>query len=200
MGRWRMMSDLDVLRELINEKALVPLVDAHYGKKTVVLDETGNQGEIQYSIRIKGIPNDAVVVKTNMFPSPRNIFACRKGECNRSDYVVVANSEAGAFIVHIEMKKGRKLAHDIIDQLKGAECFISYCRAIVCRFWQRPHFLDQYENRFVAFREVQTSKSRTRESRAPVLHDVPERMLRISDVRNGREITFRRLIQGGSHN
>ena len=68
------MSDLDVLRELINRRALVLLEETHFGKKAVVLSEPDNQGGIQYSIKIKEIPDDAVVVKTDMFSSPRHIF------------------------------------------------------------------------------------------------------------------------------
>ena len=195
-----MMSDLDVLQELINEQALAPLVETHYGKKAVVLSESGKHGEIQYSIKIKGMPNDAVVIKTDMFPSPKKIFTNQKGECKRADYVIVANLETEGFIVHIEMKKDRVDAAEIINQLKGSECFISYCRSIVHRFWQRSNFLDQYESRFVSFRKIRTRKSRTRKkSRSTELHDDPERMLRISDVKDGGEVHFRRLIQVGSH-
>ena len=195
-----MMSELDVLRELINEQALVPLVEAHREKKTVVLSESGNQDGIQYSITIKEVPNDAVVVKTDMFPSPQNIFRCQNGECKRADYVIVANSERGGFIVHIEMKRGRGNAGEIVDQLKGSECFISYCRSIVHRFWQQSNFLDLYENRFVTFRRIGASKFRTRQSRSTELNDDPEKMLKISDVKNGKEVHFRRLIQRGFHN
>ena len=128
------MSDLDVLQELIYEGALIPLMETPYGGKIVVLGESDSQGGIQYSIKIKGIPDDSVVVKTDMFPSPRGIFSCQRGECKRADYVIVTNSETDNFIVHVEMKKGEGNASEMINQLKGSECFIAYCRAIVCRF------------------------------------------------------------------
>lgn len=73
------MSDLDVLKELINKKALVQLEETSYGKKTVTLGESGSQGQIQYSIKIKGIPDDAIVVKTDVFSSPESIFCVSKG-------------------------------------------------------------------------------------------------------------------------
>ena len=195
-----MMSDLDVLQELINEEALVPLEKTYYGKKTVVLGEYDQQGRFRYSIRIKGVPSDAVVVKTDNFPPPKGIFACRNGECKRADYVIIADSEIGNFIIHIEMKKNIDNAGDIINQLKGSECFISYCQSIVHRFWQRSDFLDPYESRFVSFRKIRTGKAPTREeSRSTELHDAPEKMFRISDVKDGGKVHFRRLIQGGSH-
>ena len=193
-----MTSDLDVLRELINEQALVPLEETHYGKKTVILGEFGNRDESQYSIKIKGVPNDAVVVKTDMFPSPSNIFTCLRGECKRADYVIIANSETRGFIVYIEMKGGSGNATEIVNQLKGSECFISYCRSIVHKFWKRSNFLDPYESRFVAFRRIRIRKSRTRERHSTELHDDPERVFTISDVGNGGDVYFGKLIQGGS--
>ena len=200
-----MMSDLDVLKELIKDQALV-LPDeetdeeTHCGKKTVVLSESGSQGRTEYEIKIKEVPNDAIVIKTDIFPSPQNIFRCHNGECKRADYVIVTNSKTESFIVYIEMKKSKGYADEIKKQLKGSECFISYCQSIVDRFWQRSHFLDLYQGRFVSFRKIRIRKSLTRKRIRPAeLNDDPERMLRISDVRNGGEVYFGRLIQDSSH-
>ena len=98
-------------------------METPYGGRIVVLGESGSQGGMQYSIKIKGIPDNSVVVKTDMFPSPEGIFSCRRGECKRADYVIVTNSETDNFIVHVEMKKGEGNAGEIIDQLKGSKCF-----------------------------------------------------------------------------
>lgn len=192
------MSDLDILNELINEKALVQLEETSYGKKTVTLSEFSRQGQIQYSIKIKGIPDNTIVIKTDIFSSPESIFACQRGECKRADYVIITNSETANFIIYVEMKEGKGNACEIINQLKGSECFISYCRTIVFKFWQESRFLDQYENRFVTFRRIRIRKSQTRKRTPSVLHDVPDEMLKISDVRNGGEVHFRKLIQGSS--
>lgn len=193
------MSDLDVLQELINERALVPLEETPYGgKKTVDLVERDRQGNILYSIKIKGIPNDTIVVKTDRFTSPETIFACLRGECKRADYVIIANSDTANFIIYVEMKRGRGNMGEIIDQLKGSECFISYCRMIVCKFWQQSRFLDQYENRFVTFRRIGIRKSQTRKRSPSILHDVPDKMLKISTIGNGGEVHFSKLIQGDS--
>ena len=192
------MSDIDVLQELIDKQALVPLEETPCGKKAVDLVERDIRGKILYSIKIKGVPNDTVVVKTDKFSSPEEIFACLKGECKRADYVIIANSGKANFIIYVELKKGRGNIGKIINQLKGSECFISYCRAIVCKFWQQSDFLDQYENRFVTFRRIGNRKFKTRINPLSVLHDTPERMLRISDVNDREEVPFRRLIQGSS--
>lgn len=189
-----MTSDLDVLRELIHEKALARLEGPDHGKRVAVLEEGGDSG--RYSIRIKGIPKDAVVIKTDAFPAPKGIFKCRRGECKRADYVIAASSGKNSYVVYVEMKKGRGNLRDIVDQLKGSECFVSYCRAIVCRFWNRPNFLSSCESRFVSITKIGISKSRTREPRYPGRHDTPESMLKLDNIKDGGGVHFSRLING----
>ena len=189
-----MTSDLDVLRELIHEKALARLEGPDHGKRVAVLEEGGDSG--RYSIRIKGIPNDAVVIKTDAFPAPKSIFKCRRGECKRADYVIVASSGKKSYVVYVEMKKGKGNQPDIVAQLKGSECFLSYCRAIACRFWSRPNFLDPCESRFVSITRIEVPKTRTRERRHAGRHDKPESMLKIDYVGDGGVLPLRKLIHG----
>lgn len=174
------MSDLAILHELIRREARVSLTTTSYGKRTAALKESAPQGDVQYSVEIKGIPNDAIVIKTDMFPAPDSIFTCQKGECKRADYVIVAYSDKGNFILHIEMKKGRGKLRDIVDQLKGSACFLSYCRDIGRRFWQQPDFLGSgYKHRFVTIREIRTDRRPTVEKPQSGLHDSPENPLKI---------------------
>lgn len=174
------MPDLAVLYELVKEEAQVPLTTTSYGKQTVVLQESTPRGDIQYSIEIRGVPNDAIVIKTDRFPAPDRIFTCQRGECKRADYVIVAYSDKGNFILHIEMKKGRGRFRDIVDQLKGSACFLSYCRDIGRRFWQQPDFLGSgYKHRFVTIREIGTDRRPTVEKPQSGLHDSPENPLKI---------------------
>lgn len=189
-----MTSDLDVLRELIHEDALVRLEGPDHGRGVAALEEADDPD--RYSIRIKGVPNDAVVIKTDAFPAPKSIFKCGRGECKRADYVIVASSGKKSYVVYVEMKKGKANPRDIVDQLKGSECFVSYCRAIVCRFWSRPDFLGPCESRFVSITKIGISKSRTRKRRRAGRHDAPESMLKIDDIRDGGEVHFSKLING----
>ena len=193
-----MTSDLDVLRELINEDALVKLEKTRYGGNVAELEETGDgTDEDRYSIQIKGIPDDAVIIKTDVFPAPKKIFKCGRGECKRADYAIVASSRSKNYIVYMEMKKGRG-GGDIVKQLKGSECFVSYCRAIADRFWDQPNFLDSnsYKSRFVSIKKIGIRKSRTRPHGSADPHDTPERMLRIDYINDGDGVHFSRLICG----
>lgn len=191
-----MTSDLDVLRELINEDARVRLEGPDHGRRVAVLKEADDPD--RYSIKIRGVPNDAVVIKTDAFPAPKRIFKCQKGECKRADYVIVASVGNKNYVVYVEMKRGEmKRSKDkshIIAQLKGSECFVSYCRAIACRFWNRPNFLDPCENRFVSITKIGISKSRTRDPRHAGRHDAPESMLKIDNVKDGGPLHFSKLI------
>lgn len=150
----------------------------------------------RYSIRIEGIPKDAVVIRTDAFPAPKDIFKCRRGECKRADYVIVASSGKKSYVVYVEMKKGKGNRPDIVAQLKGSECFVSYCRAIACRFWSRPNFLDPCESRFVSITNIGLRKSPTREPSYHGRHDAPESMLKIGDVGDGGALHLSRLIKG----
>lgn len=174
------MSDFTILQELFKREAKVPLTSTSYGKQRATLEESTPQEGAQYSIEIKGIPNWAIVVKTDIFPAPNSIFTCRKGECKRADYVIIASSNRGNFILYVEMKKGRGKSREIIDQLKGSACSISYCREIGRRFWQRPDFLDsKYKHRFVTIREIGTDRRPTVERPQSGLNDSPETPLKI---------------------
>ena len=199
-----MTSDLGVLRELIKKTALVKLEKTGYGGKFAELEETGDgPDENRYSIRIKGIPDDAVIIKTDAFPDTRSIFKGLQGECKRADYAIVASTRSKNYIVYMEMKKD-KSDGDIVKQLKGSECFVSYCRAIVDQFWpNQPNFLgfDSYESRFVSFTKIRITKSPTRVHKPQTqvhvgadLHDTPEYMLRIDYVKDGNGIHFNKLI------
>jgi hypothetical protein len=79
------------------------------------------------------------------------------------------------------MKAGRGgTEKEIIRQLKGAQCFVAYCREIGQSFWDHQNFLKEYEYRFVSIRNISIPKKTTRPSSRSPLHDRPDRMLKIS--------------------
>ena len=188
-----MTSDLDVLRELINQDAFVRLDGSDHEGRVAVLEEVTDSGRIQYSVKITKVPDNAVVIKADAFPAPRNIFKCQRGECKRADYIIVASFGNRSYVVYVEMKKG-KGDPNVVHQLKGSECFVSYCRAIACRFWGRENFLSPCESRFVSITKIGESKFGTRRRRQADLHDDPERMLKIDYIRDGGKLPFSRLI------
>ncbi len=177
------MSDLDILREMIKTEAAVEIKEDPYGKKAVTLTEPKGAGHSGYSVTIGGMPKDALVIKTDLFPAPKPVFKNSKGECKRADFVILAATGKRNIIICIEMKKGKgDSEEEIIRQLKGTQCFIAYCREIGRIFWQQPQFLKQetYEYRFVSIRDIGVHKKTSRIPPLSGLHDIPEKMLKIN--------------------
>ncbi|WRH67098.1 MAG: hypothetical protein RSE13_01075 [Planktothrix sp. GU0601_MAG3] len=175
------MSDIAILKEMIKETATVALED-HYNKKKVILREPP---PANYSVTIHGMPNDdeVIIIKTDTFSSPNQVFQGNNGECKRADFVIIANTETQKVIVYIEMKAGKGgLEKEIIQQLKGTQCFIAYCREIGQLFWNNPNFLKDYEYRFISIKNISVSKKPSRTKTA--IHDRPEQILKISSPKH----------------
>ncbi|KHD09575.1 hypothetical protein PN36_25450 [Candidatus Thiomargarita nelsonii] len=192
------MPDHDILCELFRKEARVALEDGDYGKKAVTLNEPKCDDHKGYSVVISNMPEDAVVIKGDAFPSPTTIFSNSRGECKRADFVIVANipikKKTRNLIIFIEMKKGKGGSElEIIQQLKGAWCVIDYCRSIGQRFWKQESFLNpnDYDYRFVSIRDIAINKKPTRISPLDGLHDSPERMLKINSPHH---LQFKQLV------
>ncbi|MEH2050362.1 hypothetical protein [Nostoc sp.] len=186
------MSDIAILKEMINETATVPLQNLH-DKMQVTLTEPP---PVDYSVTINGMPHndDVIVIKADAFNSPKTVFKGNRGECKRADFVIVADTENKKVILCIEMKGGKGGSKkEIIQQLKGAECFVAYCRKIGQSFWEQQNFLSDYVYRFVSIREISIPKQKTRIERPTSNHDRPDRMLKISSP---NYLNFNHLIAG----
>jgi hypothetical protein len=187
------MSDIAILKEMIKETATVPL-EGKDNKKQVILKETptvqseGNNNkkkvgkkEKDYSVTIHGMPNDdeVIIIKADTFSPPDKVFQGKKDECKRADFVIIANTETQKVIVCIEIKAGKGDSEKhIIQQLKGAQCFVAYCREIGQLFWNNRNFLKDYKYRFISIRDISVPKKPSRTKTA--IHDRPERMLKIT--------------------
>ena len=114
---------------------------------------------------------------------------------DRTYITSVENGKRNVSIVNIEMKKTTKREGEIIQQLTGAQCFVTYCRKIgqAPAFWNQRDFLKGYQERFVSIRHTNTSinKRPTRAGPKDGVHDRPNRMLKISAP---RRLFWRRLI------
>ncbi|MGK7919431.1 MAG: hypothetical protein AB4080_05420 [Trichodesmium sp.] len=183
-------SDISILKKMIQETATEKL-KSEYGKNIVELKEESDN----YTVTIRGMPDDdeVIVIKVDTFIAPTTVFEGSRGECKRADFVIVTAINKGKFIVFIEMKGGKKTSKEkeIIQQLKGAQCFVEYCQAIGKLFWEKRYFLDDYEYRFVSIKNIKMPKSKTRYESKANIHDSPEKMLKISDPHH---IQFNRLI------
>ncbi|MEA5576267.1 Coq4 family protein [Anabaena sp. UHCC 0451] len=109
------------------------------------------------------------------------IFNGSKGECKRADFIIVADTDRKKVILCIEMKAKVDTAKEwtIIQQFKGAKCFVEYFKKIGKEFWGQTKFIDSYVYRFVTIRDINIDKKTTREKMIDN-HDIPERMLKIS--------------------
>ena len=189
-----MSSDIDVLRELFSNSALVPFTKNVYGKTEVVLEEPSDATHDGYSVTISNVPDETIVIKTDRFPSPKTIFKPDKGTCKRADFVIIAYTDKDNWIIYIELKKGKGNSEkEIIQQLQGSQCLIAYCREIGQTFWQRSDFLklEKYKHCFVSIRGIGINKKPTSESPHSGSHNCPENMLKINSP---KYLQFKSLI------
>jgi hypothetical protein len=184
------MSDILIFKEMLKSTATVSL-ENYYDKKKVVLKEPP---PADYHVTIHGMPEDdeAIIIKADSFTAPKGIFADSRSECKRADFIIVAEIDAKKVIVCIEMKAGKGGTEtEIIQQLKGAQCFVAYCREIGQTFWSHQNFLKDYVYRFVSIKNISISKKPTRSSTSSNVHDRPDKMLKITSPKG---LQFKRLV------
>lgn len=187
------MNDIEILKALLKPEALVPLEDGNYRNKMATLEEPG-----QYKIDIGNIPSDSevVIIKVDNFPSPIGLFNGTNQECKRADYAIIyCNTEESKKIVcliELKAKSTTSKEHEIIAQLKGGSCVISYIQSIGFKFWNNENFLKNYNYRYVSIRNISIKKQPTHiKPNDKQKHDSPENMLKISSPSN---LNFRQLI------
>jgi len=167
------MQDMEILTQMIKITALVAL-DGSTGQPRVLLREAqANDSSASISL----LPSDAVVIKVDAFRSPDDVFCGTKGECKRSDYVII--SEKKKCVVHIELKREKGTWNQIVNQLIGSHCFVKYCQEIGRDYWGSPNFLSGYRHRFISIAHTSVSKKKTRITRSSETHDTPAEAMRI---------------------
>lgn len=169
------MDDIEIFNQMVKDSAKVALENQN-GKNQVRLAEPQNTS----SVTVSGLPDNAIVLKADAFKSPDSVFNGTRGECKRADFVVVAADGGKKVIICIEMKARQDSEKEIIQQLRGARCFVAYCREIGQWFWEQPNFLKGYPYRFVCINHISIAKRKTRIDRPTGVHDRPDRMLKIS--------------------
>ncbi len=188
-------ADLNMLDRLIQDSAKVPLIQK-YDKFQVILTEDHG---INYQVPIIQVPKNTLVIKSDKFPTLKDFFQGNQGECKRADYILISDDSQQKnqqknqqkFMIFIEMKAGKAIEKEVIQQLKGAECLIAYCQKIGQLFWDSPNFLTGYEYRFVSLKHINIPKRSTREKPSPQKCDRPENMLKIYSPST---LLFNRLI------
>ncbi len=190
------MNDIEILRQMLTPDTQVEL-QPQPGKLSVQL--TDRQGET--TVLIKGLPNDSIVIRAEKFGPHNDVLKGSKGENKRADFVILTNENTKKWIVCIETQgENSKNASHVVNQLKGAHCFIYYCKCLGKSFWNSEKFLDGYQYRFVGMTKVNVNKKRTG-SFSPLiqskkeLHETPEKFLNIS---RSPSLHFKKLIQKAS--
>ena len=185
------VNDIEILREMLLPNVQVMLQSGR-GRPSVELTDL----QSGMTVEIKGLPYNSIVIRAEDFDDPLTIFNGSRGERKRADFVIVSNDEnERKWVICIETQEmDSKLASHVIQQLKGAACFISYCRCIGKSFWESEEFLENYEYRFVSIVDINFNASRRRtepfDSKGK-LHNNPDLFLKIS---RSPTIYFRKLI------
>ena len=189
------MNDIEILREMLISSAQVPLRQQQGGFPSVELTDR----QANTTVEIKGLPHDSIVVRAEDFEDPLTIFEGSKGERKRADFVIVSNGERGKWIICIETQAGNyKRRAEVIEQLKGALCFVHYCKCIGKKFWEWEEFLDDYQYRFISMADINSNKGTKKTQHysphmQPTrgLHDTPDAFLKF--LRSPR-LHFSRLL------
>jgi hypothetical protein len=112
------------------------------------------------------------------YPAPSHVFKSTKGECKRCDYIVLAPWKNDLYILYVEMKSLRPDNRDAIPQFKGADCFVTYCRALAERFHNMKISSCSPEKRFVLIYVNDSNKMSIVRRAANTVHSSPENMMR----------------------
>ena len=172
------MGDKQILTELIKPSALVDKEtnnDKHFVKLIESMAPDSN-------VIVRNLPDDALIIKADVFHPPKEIFQDKKRECKRADYVIIC--EENKCLIYIELKSRKDSWDIIVKQLMGAECFIKYCREIGRAFWKTESFLENYQSRFISICNTSINKKPTGMDGKAKDHDKPEKAWRLYGYKN----------------
>jgi hypothetical protein len=144
--------DCEILSDLISNNVRTSLTSLPNFSNEVRLTE--NIDNTSYSIKIKGLPKETLILKADEFPALLNFFKGLQGECKRADYIILTNIKNKKIAIFLELKSGNPDNKDIINQLKGAFCLYKYLQKIGQIFWDYTDFLIDYEIKFAVIKEI----------------------------------------------
>ena len=139
-----------------------------------------------YEVLITSCPIDTMVIDCDKIPNMGSIFKCSKGECRRSDFILISSELSVVIVIELKESNNDK-SKEIIQQLKGSACFLSYCESIIASFWGEKNVLQGYETFFVVCipRTIKRSFNK---------NTIPEKFNKIFD----KIIPFKKLIKNRS--
>lgn len=169
------MTCLELIERLIAPGARVAIEPNAYNFKVTLLEPGCDSQATIYNV-----PEDCIVIRLDDNVDVGKMFSGSFGECKRSDFILVAETQGTLVLVHIEMKKSRGSKADIMKQLRGSRCFTHYLQELGRVFGQHSDFLKDARHRFVSIKHSGPRKRRTRIDRDAGVHDCPENVLAIS--------------------
>jgi len=170
------MEDMNILSQLIKTTAQVPLKSNEYERQYIELHEPQ---AVHSEVKIFSPPSDSLTIKVDVFSSPGKIFGGTKGENKRADYVIISAEKKCIIYIEIKSAKADNWEH-IVQQLKGAQCFMKYCQEIGKSFWGGKNFLDDYQHRFIFIgHAANLPKQNTRIEKSSKEHNTPEQAMKI---------------------
>jgi hypothetical protein len=188
------VNDIEILQEMLISQAQVPLQQVQ-DRISVELTDT----QAKTTVVIKELPQDSIVIKTDVFELRRAFFSGSKDERRRADYVIVSHEDTKKWIICIETKKGQIKQDRVIAQLRGAQCVMDYCKSIGKEFWTAKGFLEGYEYRFVGIAHINVPKQPAQFSpdiqSQGELHNRPDVFLQVS---GSSDLSFHNLIDEAS--
>ncbi|MEA5418264.1 hypothetical protein VB712_03440 [Spirulina sp. CCNP1310] len=196
--------DYQILSELISESAQMQPIDLPYESREIILAEADQS--IQYFLKIKGLPREIFIIKSDQFAPPVGFFQGSQGECKRSDYIILAKIKSKKIAIFLELKLGNPDNQDIIKQLKGGFCLFKYLQKLGQIFWQNPNFLNGYQIQFVVIKNIprqgilnKRSSQFKRENLITSIeidrHDLEEIPHYYLSVKHQQEIYFRAFLE-----
>ena len=193
------MSDINLLYRMIKDTSIISVEQEENGKRLLILEETGSAQDSGYSFEIQGVPEDHIAIKSDSFKAPVEFFERKKGQCRRSDYIIVAKYKDRNWIVFIELKRGKSDRGKIVQQLKGSQCLMDYCMSLGRTFWDRANFLNdgKYHKRFVSIKKISMNKrshggGKFNRAKGKIPHDSPGNMRTLT---SSRRLQFKNLVE-----
>ena len=125
--------------------SFISVPESDKGRNRFVLTETDQQAKLQ-AIEIRGVPKNSILLKTYDYSLPVKVFKSTKGERKMCDYILLTPYKGDLYLIFIEMKSQNLDNRDLISQLVGGNCFMTYCAAMAEKFHDARISLKQKRN------------------------------------------------------
>jgi hypothetical protein len=161
-----------------------------------VLEENDPAAKLK-RVEIRDVPEGSLLLKMQEYPALSGVFKSTKGECKRCDYIILTPCENDLYILYIEMKSLYPNKQDVILQLKGADCFMTYCRALAECFHSSEISSCSSKKRFILFYSNNSNKTSIVPRAMSAVHSSPENMMRFpvgSRKKSGPFVMFKELL------